>query len=338
MKLGVFTLLLVCAVACSKVETPWPSPILQPPWGFPQIPFPEDNAFTQEKWELGKRLFYDPILSEDFSISCGSCHHAELGFSDDKAVSLGVGGIEGRRNSPSIANVAYHPYFTSEGGIPTLEMQILIPIQEHDEFNFNIVKVAERMSEDPSYVEAAQEIFGREPDAYVITRAIATFERTLVSGNSAYDLYLQSGFGLSEDAIRGKDLFEADRTNCSGCHSGFNFTNYTFENNGLYESYEDVGRFRLTIDTNDIARFKVPSLRNVELTGPYMHDGSISTLREVLDHYNQGGESHPHKSGLIKPLNLSNQEIEDLESFLRSLTDKKFTNNPLFYENDNQTD
>ncbi|MBT5977745.1 MAG: c-type cytochrome, partial [Flavobacteriales bacterium] len=189
-----------------------------------------------------------------------------------------------------------------------------------------------------SYVEAAQEVFGREPDAYVITRAIATFERTLVSGNSAYDLYLQSGYGLSEEAINGKDLFESERTNCSGCHSGFNFTNYTFENNGLYETYEDVGRFRLTIDTNDIARFKVPSLRNIELTGPYMHDGSISTLREVLDHYNQGGTSHPHKSELIKPLNLSNQEIEDLESFLRSLTDKKFTNNPLFYENDNQTD
>lgn len=333
MRKGVFILLIAALVACSKVETPWPTPLIQPPWGFPAVEYPEDNPFSQAKWKLGKRLFYDPIMSEDYSISCGSCHNAEIAFSDDKAFSLGVDGVEGTRNSPSLANVAYHPYFTREGGVPTLEMQILVPVQEHAEFNFNIVKIAERMMDDPSYVEAAEEIFGREPDAFVITRALATFERTLISGNSPYDHYLKTGFGLDESEVRGLELFMSDETNCSSCHSDFNFTNYAFENNGLYEEYPDVGRFRLTFNEDDIARFKVPSLRNVGLTAPYMHDGSFQSLEDVVEHYNSGGADHPHKSDLIKPLNLSQQEISDLVAFLNSLTDTKFTNNILFHDN-----
>ena len=302
------------------------------PWGFPAMEYPEDNAFTLDKWQLGKQLFYDPIMSEDYSIHCGSCHDASLAFSDDTPVSFGVDNRAGRRNASPLFNVGYHPYFTREGGVPTLEMQILVPIQEHDEFNFNIVKIAERMSEVESYVEASHRIFDRAPDAYVITRAIATFERTLVSGESPYDIYLKTGYGLGESAERGMELFFSNRTNCSQCHGDFNFTNYAFENNGLYEQYEDVGRFRLTGDSADLALFKVPSLRNIELTAPYMHDGSHATLREVLEHYNEGGKDHPHKNDIIQSMNLSESELTDLEEFLKSLSDTKFTENKLYHE------
>ena len=148
-----------------------------------------------------------------------------------------------------------------KGGVPTLEMQILVPIQEHNEFNTNILTIADRLNEDDEYVQMSLNAYDRVPNPYVITRAIATFERTLVSGNSSYDQNLRGESSLSASALRGLALFFSDKTNCSTCHAGFNFTNYTFENNGLYEEYEDVGRFRLTRDSADLSVFKVPSLR-----------------------------------------------------------------------------
>lgn len=301
------------------------------PKGFPAIPFPADNPYTERKWQLGKQLFYDKILSIDKTISCGSCHKPELAFSDRTAKSIGAGNAIGRRNSPSLANVAYHPYYTREGGVPTLEMQILVPIQEHDEFNFNIVTIAERLQAIPEYVAMSEEVFGRKPDPYVITRAIATFERTLVSGSSAYDQYEQEGKKgvLSAAAVRGKELFYSSRTQCSACHSGFNFTNYSIENNGLYTDYADNGKERLTGNIDDRAKFKVPSLRNVALTAPYMHDGKLATLADVLAHYNCGGQAHINKSKLIKPLGLSQNEQLDIIAFLESLTDYEFINNKM---------
>ena len=323
------------ALSCSEdgVEPSHSAPtFMEVPRGFDDIPVPEDNAFSQSRWELGKRLFYDPIMSLDSSRSCASCHSSELAFSDDVSFSLGVGDRLGTRNAPTLANVAYHPYFTREGGVPTLEMQILVPIQEHDEFDFNIVLLAERLKADSSYVMMSMEAYDREPDAFVITRSIACFERSLISGYSRYDHYenYQDLDALTQSETNGMNLFFSEKTNCSQCHAGFNFTNYDFENNGLYVEYEDVGRFRFTGSDDDLARFKVPSLRNIELTAPYMHDGSIQSLEEVIDHYNSGGENHPQKNSLIQPLNLNEKEKEDLIAFLKSLTDESFVTNTLF--------
>lgn len=325
-------LLTLLAISCAKeIESTEVANlnIMEVPLGFPEIEHPVGNQYTKERWELGKKLFYDPILSKDGTISCASCHDPALAFSDDKEVSIGSEGLLGTRNAPSIANVAYHPYYTREGGLPTLEMQILVPIQEHNEFNNNIVLIADTLSKIDSYMEMALAAYDQEPNAFVITRALSQFERSMISGQSAYDLEYNYGIegSMTESALRGKILFESDKTSCSSCHSGFNFTNYSFENNGLYDEYADNGRERLTQDPSDKARFKVPSLRNVELTGPYMHDGSISSLRDVIEHYNTGGKAHQNKNELIKPLNLDSKDKSDLLSFLNSLTDQKFITN-----------
>lgn len=300
--------------------------------GFPEMIYPEDNKFTLARWELGKKLFFDNILSIDSSISCGSCHKPHLAFSDNVPTSPGVKDRPGVRNAPSLANVGYHPYLLREGGVPTLEMQALVPIQEENELNHNIVEIAKLLAKKDDYVALSWKAYNREPDHYVITRALGVFERTLVSGNSAYDQYIfQSKKGvLDPQEKRGMMLFFSKRTNCSSCHTGFNFTNYSFGNNGLYETYTDIGRMRVTGKAEDEALFKVPSLRNVELTAPYMHNGSIASLEEVIEHYNRGGFDHPHKSKLIIPLNLSDNEKADLVAFLKSLTDWQFISEPMF--------
>lgn len=319
--------------ACKK-SPPQPIPVvienedslslIEIPAGFPAVPFPEDNAFNMARWKLGKKLFYDNILSEDNSINCGSCHKIELAFSDDVAFSKGVNDADGVRNAPTLANVAYLPYYLREGGVPSLEMQVLVPIQEHVEFNTNIVTIAARLNEIPEYVELSQAAYNRVPDPYVITRAISTFERTILSGNSPYDQFTfqNKTDALSEAQLRGKALFFSEKTNCSTCHSSFMFTDSRFANNGLYQEYTDLGRYRLTHDSADLALFKVPTLRNIALTSPYMHDGSFNTLTEVLNHYNSGGAGHFNQSELIKPLYLTESELSDLEAFLNSLTDQ----------------
>jgi cytochrome c peroxidase len=301
---------------------------LDVPQGFPPIEFPEDNAYSLKRWELGKRLFNDPILSIDSTLSCGSCHKPHLAFADDVAFSPGVKNRPGTRNAPTLTNVAYNPYFLSEGGIPTLEMQILVPIQEHNEFDHNIVKIAEALQKNPDYVELSNEAYGRDPDHFVITRAIANFERSMLSGNSPYDQFEKgNSSALSESAKRGKDLFMS-KANCSHCHNGFNFTDYSFQNNGLSEHYADEGRMRLTLDSADLSTFKVPTLRNVEYSAPYMHNGQFNTLEEVVEHYNTGGADHRNKNAVLKPLQLSTQEKEDLVAFLKSLSDLEFMQNP----------
>ena len=335
MKWLYFLLLVLVIVSCRKdeeVEPLYIPALMEIPKGFSDIDFPEGNEFTKARWDLGKRLFFDTALSVDSTISCGSCHQPALAFSDDVAFSLGVKEQLGNRNSPSLANVAYQPYLTREGGVPTLEMQVLIPIQEHNEFDFNIVLITDRLKEDSTYVKMALTAYDREIDAFVITRAISSFERSLLSGYSSFDQYqnYDKNSALSDAAIRGMNLFFSEETNCSKCHSDFNFTNYAFENNGLYEVYTDEGRFRLTGEESDRALFKVPSLRNIELTAPYMHDGSLNTLEEIIEHYQNGGKNHPQKSNLIQPLGLTEFEKVDLIKFLKSLTDETFISNPLF--------
>lgn len=338
LKRGILAILTTCSLlfaSCGK-DAPFVSSekeIIHTPEGFEQMQFPEDNEFTVERWELGKALFYDPALSKGGKVSCGSCHKPNFAFSDDIALSFGDEGQKGQSNSPSLTNIGYHPYYTRAGGVPTLEMQVLVPIQEHDEFNNNIVYIVEALKDDSFYKKASQEAYSRELDAFVITRAIATFERSFISGNSTFDQFIHGKkpkeFGINE--LRGKELFFSSKTQCSSCHSGFNFTNYSFENNGLYDQYGEIGRFRLTNELSDKGKFKVPSLRNVSVTAPYMHDGSLSSLEEVIEHYNSGGSNHINKSELIRPLNLSTQEKSDLVAFLRTLTDQEFLTNKNFY-------
>lgn len=323
--------LLVACISGSKSILSINPPIDNIPEHFPSISYPSDNAYDKIRWLLGKKLFYDKTFSADSSISCASCHKAELAFSDSVALSPGAEKSPGTRNAPSLANVAYHPYYTRDGGVTSLEMQVLVPIQEHNEFNSNILEIANRLKNNPEYVKLSRKAYDRELDYYVITRALANFERTLISGNSRYDRYLQGQTNiLSAGEQRGMNLFFSDRTNCSKCHNGFNFTNYSFENNGLYEVYNDIGRKRLTLDDKDLELFKVPSLRNIALTKPYMHDGSLKTLEAVINHYDRGGVPNKHKSQIITQLGLNQKEKEDLVSFLKTLTDSKFINNPQF--------
>lgn len=321
-----FCILLLAGCKPEEDIPPQHNYALNLPSPFPAIYYPEDNAYTPARWRLGKKLFYDNILSIDSTLSCASCHKSELAFSDDVALSKGVKNRDGHRNAPTLANVAYHPYYTREGGIATLEQQVLVPLQEHNEFDFNILLAGQRLALDSSYSAMSLEAYGRSPDFYVITRALANFQRSIVSKSSPFDAYL---YEKNENAItstekRGLELFYGDKAKCSSCHGGPDFTDYSFQNNGLYESYADNGRRRLTGDEVDEALFKVPSLRNIEVTAPYMHDGSIATLEEVVQHYNTGGRQHMNKGKTVGPLHLTQQEKSDLLAFLLTLTDDQF--------------
>lgn len=313
----------VLAFACSRENIGDGENLLQVPRHFPSVPFPSDNAFSDARYELGKKLFFDSALSLDSSISCSSCHKAKFGLADEFAVSPGVEGRLGTRNAPGLFNLAYAPHYLREGGVPTLEMQVLVPIQEHAEMDFNMVDLAARLAQNPIYVEMSKKAYYREMSPFVITRALATYERTMLSGESAFDYYtyLNVPSALTPSQIRGMQLFNSDRTHCSSCHSGLLFSNFEFENNGLYVNYADLGRMRLTGDTADEALFSVPMLRNVEYTAPYMHDGSIATLDEVIEHYNSGGAGHRHQSKFVQPLHLTEAEKADLLAFLLSLSD-----------------
>lgn len=321
--------LLLSLTSCNKLKTEeLVYQQLEIPLGFPTVEYPFDNEYSISRWELGKKLFFDPVMSRDSSVSCASCHNPQLAFATNEPTNSGISNRPGIRNSPSLANVAYFPYFIREGSVPTLEMQVLIPIQEHNEFDYNIVDLSEKLKSIPEYVELAQIAYNRIPDPFAITRALANFERSLISGNSQYDKYRNgSRNALTKDEINGKELFFSERTNCVSCHSGFLFTDHSFQNNGLYVNYPDSGRMRFTLEEDDRALFKVPSLRNVGLTFPYMHDGNLSTLEDVVDHYNSGGAGHVNQSDLIRPLNLSEKEKMELVKFLHSLTDYQFVNN-----------
>ena len=292
---------------------------------FEDINYPENNGYTKARWELGRKLFFDPVLSKDSTISCATCHNPQFAFSDNKPTTLGIVNRPGVRNVPTLTNVAYAPYFMQEGGVASLELQVIVPIQEHNEMASDFNEIIKKIRRDSTYVKMAEKAYDRVIDPFVITRAIANFERTIVSDNSDFDAYLKGNKSvLSSAELQGMELFYSNRLNCTSCHSGILFTNYEFENNGLYEVYADSGRMRLTMNEEDRAKFKVPTLRNIELTAPYMHNGSLETLEEVVEHYDKGGKSHPNKSTLIKPLELTKGEKKSLILFLKSLTDNEF--------------
>ena len=286
---------------------------------WPQMEFPTDNEPDAQKIGLGERLFFDPIVSIDSSISCASCHKEVYGFADDVAISPGVEDRLGKRNSPSLWNVGYQPYFMREGGVPTLEMQVLVPVQEHSEMAFNMVLLAQRLNANTAYKNDFLEAFGDSASAFTITRALAQYERTLIQEPTSFDEYVRGDNGaLSIAAKKGFELFYG-KAGCDHCHSGPLMTNFGFYNNGTQIGPDDYGRAELTLDSADFYLFKVPSLRKVALTAPYMHDGSLASLRDVLEQYNQGGVGHDYTSDGIEPLNLNESELVALEEFLSSL-------------------
>ncbi|MBO9699137.1 MAG: c-type cytochrome [Sporocytophaga sp.] len=299
------------------------------PEGFPQPEIPTDNQLTRERIALGKMLFFDPILSADSSISCGSCHNPAIAFSDMSSLSMGVDGQMGTRNTMPLMNLAWFNSFMWDGGIPSLELQVLAPVTNHLEMNLPLEEAISRLKKHPVYPSLFKKAYDRDPDDFSLFRAIAAYERTLISGNSKYDQYFyQKKEIFSESEINGMNLFFSDRLHCASCHSGINFTNGSFQNTGLYVVYPDQGRYLITGDESDKGKFKVPTLRNVELTAPYMHDGSIATLEEVLEHYLRGGKFNTNKSPHVHyhEESLNDQEKKDVINFLKTLTDTSFVN------------
>ncbi len=306
--------------------------IFQVPMGFSEPILRKDNPITFSKIALGKKLFFDPILSLDSSISCGSCHRPQFAFSDPNPISPGVKGKIALRNAPSLSNLAWHPYFFAEGGSPNLEAQVLGPVEDQNEMAFSIVKAVNRLKDNSTYNQLFQEVFLDSPSVYTTTRAIAAFERSLISSNSKFDKYVLEGDKAAFTPVekRGYELFISDSLKCNTCHSGFMLTDFSFQNNGIYEIYEDPGRARLTLNDTDRGKFKVPSLRNIAFTGPYMHDGSFKNLEEIIDHYASGGKNHENQSRKIQGFSISEEDKIALVQFLQCLTDSVFIGNEVY--------
>lgn len=289
------------------------------------IPFPDNNPLNEEKVALGRKLFFDKRLSEDNSIACADCHRPELAFTDGRRFSVGFHDSLSQRNSPTLLNSAYLKTLMFDGELKTLEMQVIVPIQEHAEMHSDMRKLITELRAVPEYEEAARRIFARTFDPWVLTRCIAAFERTLISQNSAFDrFYAGERSALTLSQKRGWKLF-SERLYCTACHQPPHFTNYEVRNNGLYLDYSsDQGRYRVDKLETSKGSFKVPTLRNIELTSPYMHDGSFSSLNEVLHHYSSGGKKHKNQSKVIVEFDLSDRDRSDLLNFFKSLTDTTY--------------
>jgi cytochrome c peroxidase len=329
-----------------------------PAWLPPPV-VPPDNPMSQAKVELGRHLFYDKRLSADGSMSCASCHEQARAFSDGRATPKGVTGEAHPRNSMSLANVAYLPVLTWANPLLTrLEHQALIPVFGESPVEMGMVgreaELFARLAADPAYPPlfraAFPEAAGRI-DLGSITKALAAFQRTLISADSPYDRYRYGGEpdAISPAAKRGEALFFSERLECFHCHGGVHLTDnlvhsrkpfaeYAFHNTGLYDrdgkgAYppDNTGLVEHTGRPDDMGRFRTPSLRNVELTAPYMHDGSIATLEEAIAHYAAGGRRRsPLTSEFLPGFTLSAQETQDLIAFLRALTDRRFIEDPRF--------
>lgn len=305
---------------------------IKAPLGLPPVPVPADNPPTAETIALGRRLFYDPILSLDNTVSCASCHSPQYGFADPRPVSEGVGGKTGTRNSPPVTNSAYFKVEFWDGRAPSLEKQAEGPVQNPVEMANTLTTVEQRLSDDPSYREEFAKAWGDRPITYeMVEKSIASFERTVISGNSPFDKWK---YGHDENAVdesvkRGFVVFTSSKKgNCAACHTVGSkyalFTDNQFHNVGIgtdMGQFTDVGLFAVTHNEADKGRFKTPSLRNIALTAPYMSDGSLKNLKEAIDFYIGAGNSNPNLDKEIHVLDfLSGQERADLQAFLNSLT------------------
>jgi len=351
----------------------WPVSAQDWVWELPShVPVPrvpEDNPMSTVKVELGRRLFYDPRLSADGNRSCASCHQQERAFTDAKALSEGGTGLLTHRNAPGLANSAWNAtYNWAAPAVVTLERQMEVPLFGDDPIEMGVNDgnrqlILERLRAEPLYPPLFQEAFADQAQPLnmaSVIKAISAFERSIVSVDSRYDGYLQGRAALSGAEQRGMTLFFGERAECHHCHGSFNFNDQVvhaksrvvetqFHNTGLYNidgaggfPFPNRGLYESTAQPQDMGAFRAPSLRNVAVTGPYMHDGSIATLEQVIDTYSAGGrviESgpnrgdgrlNPYKSGLIARIDLSPQEKRDLLAFLKSLTDESLLNDPRF--------
>ena len=287
-------------------------------------PFPVDNPPDAEKIKLGRALFFDKRLSKDGSLACADCHNPEFAFTDRKPKSIGINGQFVDRNSPSLLNSAFLETVMFDAHLKTLELQVIVPIQEPAEMGHNMKLLIPKLRSIPEYQKAAKAIYNRDFDAWVLTRSLAAFERSLLSLNSRYDKYMNGNRkALGKDEIQGMKLF--NQLYCSTCHPAPYFTNFKAENNGFYtEGSSDKGRFRVTLDSSDIGRFKTPSLRNIALTYPYMHDGSLATIDEVIHHYAKGTRNNNRTHSSIAPFSITPLQTQQLKAFLFALTDTSY--------------
>lgn len=291
---------------------------------FPDMELEEGKELTPKRIALGRKLFFDPILSRDQTISCATCHLPHLAFSDGQTVAIGIEGRRHFRNSPSLFNVAWQPYLFMDGGNPSLESQVIGPIEEHREMDIPFTEAMARVAAKQEYQNLFQAAFKDDVNPYTLSLALATYERSLVSYNSPFDRfeYARDSTALNTQQQRGLELFKSARLNCNACHQLPLTTDFSFKNNGLKLNYEDEGRARVTNNmAEDEGRFKVATLRNIDLTAPYMHDGSLNSLEEVIDHYASGGSGHRLQSPLVKGFSISPNEKVDLIAFLKALTD-----------------
>jgi cytochrome c peroxidase len=314
------------------------------PEGFVKMIIPPDNPLTYEGVALGRALFFDPILSQDSSISCASCHQPALAFTDGGAVSRGIAGRMGQRSAPSLLNIGFHYKGVFwDGRSPTLEEQALHPLGDSLEMGNQWSTIEERLRQHPAYRIRFQEAFPNAPIGQETTaKALAQFQRTLVSANSKFDQVMRGEAQFTPEEKRGWTIFfdagfpETPMAECSHCHTDPLFTNLNFSNNGLDESsslneFPDRGLGQISGNKYDNGKFRVPTLRNILITAPYMHDGRFRTIEEVIQHYNNGGKYAENVDPNVRPLHLSDKDQQDLITFLQTLTDSAALTNQSYY-------
>jgi cytochrome c peroxidase len=291
----------------------------KPPAGLAALKVPTDNPLSEAKIELGKQLYFDARLSRDNTVSCASCHDPAKGWSNGEAVATGIGGQKGGRSAPTIVNSAYQYFQFWDGRAAELEGQALGPIQNPIEMNMTLEELIPKLNGIEGYKKQFQEVFGTDVTSDGIAKAIASFERTVLSGDAPYDRFKAGDTkALSEAAERGRKVF-FNKAQCSSCHTGANFTDGAFHNIGIGMEHEkpDEGRKTESKLDGDRGSFKTPTLREIARTAPYMHDGSLKTLEDVVDYYDKGGTANEHLDETIFPLNLSADEKRDLVTFLK---------------------
>lgn len=299
---------------------------LETPKGWPKPHYDfSKNPLTEEGFQLGRNLFYDPILSRDSTISCASCHLQSTGFTHvDHSLSHGIEGKIGTRNSMSLMNLAWSKSFMWDGGVNHLDVQPLNPITSPVEMDETLEHVVSKLQKTKKYPLLFEKAFGDSKiTGQRLLKALSQFELQLVSSNSKYDKVMRKEVIFTEQEQNGYKLF---KTNCASCHNEPLFTSEKFENNGLAidTTLNDIGRMKITNKQEDYLRFKVPTLRNVQFTFPYMHDGRFKTLTEVVKHYNSLGKNKRLPKQLARPMKLSDNERVDLVAFLKTLTDTEF--------------